>query len=184
MRALLQSLAAGLHQVVTKVDKLEGDISLAAYKATHMLSPASQKALNEGALFYVTEGEKGMSLFCGFFTSSTIALTINHDDMFGADPLPPVYAVNSVGGLLVFDVASTFVDLDFTVLKLRPSCTPSTACFSLPSFVSVERDTPLGLVSMGIGFGNAHGELPHILMQHRVSVASCGDASFLYDGST
>lgn len=189
-RELLQSVLAGLAELkvgqaelATKVGKLEGDINLAAYKATHTLSPASLKAVNEGALIFITDGEGGKPLFCGFFTSSTIALTINHDDMFAADPLPLVHAVSSAGRPLIFDAVSTFTDLDFTVLKLRPPCTPSTAFFSLPGIVSVERDTPLGLVSMGLGFGIAHGKTPQI-MQHRVSVASCDDESLLYDGPT
>jgi hypothetical protein len=176
-------LTIGQAELATKVGKLEGDINLAAYKATHTLSPASLKAVNEGALFFITDGEGGKPLFCGFFTSSTIALTINHDVMFAADPLPLVHAVSSAGRPLIFDAVSTSTDLDFTVLKLRAPCTPSTAFFSLPGIVSVERDTPLGLVSMGLGFCIAHGKKPHI-MQHRVSVASCDDESLLYDGPT
>lgn len=49
-RALLQSVVAGLAKLeagqtklVEKVDKLEGDVKLAAYEATHVLSPASQR---------------------------------------------------------------------------------------------------------------------------------------------
>jgi hypothetical protein len=75
------------------------------------------------------------------------------------------------------------VDLDFTVLVLRPSCKPSTACFSLPGCASVERDMPLGLVTLGVGFGNAHGKTPQI-MQYRVSTVSCDDKSITYDGAT
>jgi hypothetical protein len=185
IRSLLQSIKAiesGQSVITAKLEKLEGEVSLAAYKATHTLSRVSEKAVNEGALFYVKD-ELGNAIFCGFFTSPSVALTINHDDMFRKDPFPIVYAVDSVGRPLEFDVFSASPELDFTVLKLRSSCCASTAWFALPSFSSVDRDTPLGLVSMGVGYGKMHRMPPHI-MQHRVSVVSCDDVSFLYDAPT
>jgi hypothetical protein len=175
--ALLRELKAGQA-------KLEAKIGLLAYSATHALTEASQKAVDGGALFYVMDREGGIPLFCGFFTSPTVALTINHDVMFHALPLPPVHAISSTGRALTFSVVSTNDELDFTVLKLLIGCSPSPAWFNLQTFASVTSGLKgVGLVTMGIGLGmELHGGLP--ISQHSVNVTSRDGAFFLYDGES
>ena len=153
------------------------------------MSEASEAALKGGALFYVTLGSGGKPLFCGFFTSPTVALTINHDAMFTfpqeGEALPLiVYAVSSAGRALKFSVFSTNVALDFTVLKLQSDCAPSPSWFHLQTYSSIEPGLAVGLVTMGIGVGKELRDSPTIT-QHRVNVTSCDDGTFfLYDGGS
>jgi hypothetical protein len=167
---------------MVKVDKL-------AYSATHSLSQTSSKALADGALFRVLDMEGGTPLFCGFFTSPTVALTVNHAFMFKATTLPEhVYAISSAGRELVFTVHSTDSRLDFTVLKLAPcggagSDVPEAAPahFYLPSSSSVQMGHKLALVTMGIRIAEELRMSPTVT-QYEVSVANVDDEFFSYSG--
>jgi hypothetical protein len=175
----MKDLKAEVGAVMMKVDKM-------AYSSTHSLSQTSAKALADGALFRVLDKEGGTPLFCGFFTSSTVALTVNHALMFKATTLPErVYAISSAGRELVFTVHSTNSDLDFTVLKLAPRggagsdvfSETAPAHFNLPSFSDVQMGHKLALVTMGIRLGEEL-KRPPILTQYEVSVA-CVDGAII-----
>jgi hypothetical protein len=179
---LKAELKAEVGTVMMKVDKL-------AYSSTHSLSQTSAKALADGALFRVLDKEGGTPLFCGFFTSPTVALTVNHAFMFKATTLPKhVYAISSAGRELVFTVHSTDSRLDFTVLKLAPcggagSDVPEAAPahFFLPSSSSVHMGHKLALVTMGIRIAEELRMSPTVT-QYEVSVANVDDEFFSYSG--
>jgi hypothetical protein len=178
----MSDLSAKVDTVMVKVDKL-------AYSSTHSLSQTSSKALADGALFRVLDKEGGTPLFCGFFTSPTVALTVNHAFMFKATTLPEhVYAISSAGRELVFTVHSTDSRLDFTVLKLAPcggagSDVPEAAPahFYLPSSSSVQMGHKLALVTMGIRIAEELRMSPTVT-QYEVSVANVDDEFFSYSG--
>jgi len=182
LSAKVDTVQAEVGAVKMKVDKI-------AYSATHSLSQKSTDALTRGALFRVLDKEGGRPLFCGFFTSPTVALTVNHAVMFQSTPLPErVYAISSAGRELIFTVRSTDSRLDFTVLKLAPrggagSDVPETvpAHFDLPSFSSVQMGHKLALVTMGIRLAEELSTSPTVT-QYEVSVASVDDESISYSG--
>jgi hypothetical protein len=175
-----QSLA--LRQMGEKID-------MVTYKQSHVLSKASQQKVETGALFYIIGG--GAPMFCGFFVSPRIALTVNHSPMFntaagraasstilGCCPtlLPP--------RALEFELVSTDAAFDFSVLRLKAGQEDAPAFFDIPSYGAVVTGVDLGLVTMSIGSGAAL-EAPPQISQHRVSVSGLDrDGFFLYDGAS
>ena len=177
-----EKMSHALSQMGEKID-------LVVYKQSHVLSRASQHKVEAGALFYITGG--GAPLFCGFFVSPRIALTVNHSDMFntaagraaattilGCCPtlLPP--------RTLEFELVSTDALFDFSVLRLKAGQEDAPAFFDIPSYGAVVPGVDLGLVTMSIGSGVALGPPPQI-SQHRVNVSGLDrDGFFLYDGAS
>ena len=135
---------------------------LADATTDHAFTESSKRKISDGAMFTVYVIERGdvNHLFCGFFVSPRIALTVNHDNMFSVRPLELVRAIDTQQRRLTFFVESTDSTLDFTVLRLDDGCADSGAWFSLPTFASVQADTNLGLVTMRIGPGKFDGAPP------------------------
>lgn len=170
-------------EMVSEMVAVKTEIGMIKYSATHTLSKASQTALNDGAMFYVKSSEDGDPVFCGFFVTPRVALTINHDEMFKEFKIGQrVYAVSSAGTKLEFETISTNHHLDFTVLRLvSPAVSPSH--FSLPTFPSLEPGVRLGVVTMGLGVSRELGER-HVCSQYSVNVTSSTDTFIMYDGAS
>jgi len=170
--------------------ELKLKMGILEYKATHVLSEASAKKLQSGALFYITDEKEGdlkagTPLFCGFFVSEHIAVTINHDVMFSESPPPAtIYGFNSASPPqpLKFELVSTSSDLDFSLLRLKNGGM-SPAFFNLPSFVSIETGLKLGLVTMAVGQCKELKTAP-LISQHSVNVTSSNERHFFYDGAS
>ena len=131
----------------------------------------------------MTNGEGGLALFCGFFVSESVALTINHDPTFEKMPPPLVHGWSSSTPPrpLMFDVVSTDKLFDFTVLRLRGE--PSSAFFSLQVHADVVSGLDVGLVTMGIGSAQELGAVSPTVSVQRVSITSVDAAHFTYDGA-
>ena len=159
-------------------------VKLVAHASTHAITERAQQLIDGGALFYVTNGKSGKALFCGFFVSESVALTINHDSMFEEMPAPLVHGSSSSTPPrpLVFDVVSTDKLLDFTVLRVRGE--PSSNFFSLQEHsVDLVVGLDVALVTMGIGRTRALMEAP-TLSVHRTSITSFNASHIVYDAST
>ena len=163
-------------------------IDMVAYKQSHVLSQASQQKVETGALFFITGG--GAPLFCGFFVSPRIALTVNHSDMFNTAAGRAAFATilgccpTLPPRTLEFELVSTDDVFDFSVLRLKAGQEDAPAFFDIPSYGAVVPGVDLGLVTMNIGSSVALGAPPQI-SQHRVSVSGLDrDGFFLYDGAS
>jgi hypothetical protein len=179
----VESVVLELNQKVELVGK---KVELVAYQSTHLLTQASEEKLQHGALFFIQTGQRGGPIFCGFFVSERIALTINHDAMFLEGKTPPtIFGHNSSkpSRELQFELCSTNADLDFSVLKLKAGQPDADAFFLLPSYDSVVGGLHLGLVTMSIG-SSAVLEGRPCISQHWVTVTSCDDNFICYDGAS
>ena len=184
--ARLAQLAEGLVFLSKKVELVVDKLELVSYRSTHLLSKTSEAKLRNGALFFIQTSLCGSPVFCGFFVSERVALTINHDAMFSAGKTPsPIFGRSSETPHreLQFELFSTNSDLDFSVLKLKDGQRDASAYFLLPSFDSVEGGIDLGLVTMSIGSSAELASMPRI-SQHRVHVTSCDDKYICYDGTS
>ena len=163
-------------------------IDVVAYKQSHVLSKASQQKAETGALFYISGDDS--PLFCGFFVSPRIALTVNHSYMFNtaaglaANTTILGYAPTSPPRAFEFELAGADADFDFSVLRLKAGQADAPAFFDIPSFGAVQPGVDLGLVTMSIGSSAALEARPQI-SQHRVSVSGLDrEGFFLYDGAS
>ena len=187
LKAVLLELAAlksGQEALKSGQEALKMELKLIAHASTHAVTERAQQLISSGAMFYVTNGETGQPLFCGFFVSESVALTISHDPMF--DNMPPTLCVYGVSSSspprkLAFDVVSTDKILDFTVLRLRGD--PSSAFFSLQAHADVVGGLDVGLVTMGIGSAQELGAATPAVSVQRVSITSVEAAHFTYDGA-
>jgi hypothetical protein len=193
LRKLSEQLARNettQQELLSTTLELKQKMNVLEYKATHVLSEASAKKLQSGALFYITDKKEsdfmaGTPLFCGFFVSEHIAVTINHDLMFSESPPPStIYGFNSASPPqpLQFELISTSCDLDFSLLRLKNGGI-SPAFFNLPSFASVETGLKLGLVTMAVGQSKELDTVP-LISQHSVNVTSSSEKHFFYDGAS
>ena len=179
-----EALKSGQEALKSGQEALAGSVKLIAYASTHATSERSDTLIKGGALFYVTNGEGGQALFCGFFVSESVALTINHDPMFEEMPPPLIHGFSSSTPPrpLKFDVVSTDKLLDFTVLRLQGE--PSSAFFSLQEHsVDLVAGMHFTLVTMGIGRTRTLMETPTLSM-HRTSITSVSASHIVYDAST
>ena len=177
-------LKSGQEALKSGQEALTGSVKLIAYASTHAITERSDELIKGGALFYVTDGEGGPALFCGFFVSESVALTINHDPMFEEMPPPLIHGFSSSTPPrpLKFDVVSTDKLLDFTVLRLQGE--PSSAFFSLQEHsVDLVAGMHFTLVTMGIGRTRTLMETPTLSM-HRTSITSVNASHIVYDAST
>jgi len=188
LKAVLLELAAlksGQEALKSGQEALKMEVKLVAHASTHAVTERAQQLISSGAMFYVTNGESGQPLFCGFFVSESVALTISHDPMF--DNMPPTLCVHGVSSSspprkLAFDVVSTDKTLDFTVLRLRGD--PSSAFFSLQVHSDVVvGGLDVGLVTMGSGSAQELGAATPAVSVQRVSITCVEAAHFTYDGA-
>ena len=186
----LTEIFARLELVDKKVELSQAEIrsklELVAYQSTHLLTKTSEEKLQKGALFFIQTGRSGGAMFCGFFVTERIALTINHDTIFSEGQTPSIifgHSSSTPARELQFELFSTNADLDFSVLKLKAGQPDAAAFFSLQTFDSVTGGLNLGLVTMSIGISAALEGGPCV-SQHRVTVISCDDKYICYDGAS
>lgn len=145
---LLRRLDSKVDKLDTKVEGLDSKITVAMYAATNVLSAEATAKVNAGAVFYIMNPDTLAPVCCGFFASSRVALTINHDPIFKRAIPFDVPAIDAAGNELTLRVMSTNEAYDFTILRVVGDERP--AFFSVPSEAEVGQGNPLGLVSMGI----------------------------------
>jgi hypothetical protein len=172
-RDLLEELKRGIKE----------EAGLQSYHALNALSHASLDKVKGGALFSVLDGPAGVPVFCGFFISETIALTINHDKLFDRALPISVCAVSAAGEDLVFDVLSTDPALDLTILRLSSGGRMHSTFFSLPGYAELPAGLGIALVTMNIGNRSSapKGSPPYSV--HAACVTMVGDEIICYDGA-
>lgn len=181
----LESLMEGLKKdLVEELKKgIKEEVGLQRYHTSNALSNASLDAVKGGGLFSVLDGPSGVPLFCGFFVSEAIALTINDDKMFERALPFSIWAVSAAGEDLVFDVLSTDVALDLTVLRLSSGPRMRPTFFSLPVYAELPAGLGIALVTMNIGNRSSapKGSPPYSV--HAACVSVVGDEIICYDGA-
>lgn len=149
IRGVCADMKARLVSISEQIVKLDAKVGLAMYAATSVLSEAAAAKVSGGAIFYLLHPDTRVPLCCGFFVSSRVALTVNHDGIFNTRDVPfDVPAIDSSANELVLRVVATNAEYDFTVLRVIGE--ERTAFFSVPSATELVQGNRLGLVSMGI----------------------------------
>ena len=178
-----------IQKKIGAVAAIEKMLSAVAYNASHVLTKESDARLAGGALFYIESapGEGSAPIFCGFFVSPRIALSISHDEVFAAWRKTPSIVLHGRCPALPervfeFGIVSVDFDKDFSVLRLVGEA-DAPAFFDVPRFSSVTAGIELGLVTMSIGSSTMLKVGPQV-SQHRVNVSRIAESHFLYDGAS